>query len=74
MFPDETPEPPDSISGNQSSCYICGRDLTKLQDDYKTRREGSYVRKAERPGERDRQVAYFIGLCIWCDYHWCQKT
>jgi len=70
---EETPEPPDSISGNQGSCYICSRDLTKLGEDFKVRKDYSYVRKAEKAGELPRRIAYFISLCIWCDYNWCQQ-
>lgn len=72
MFPDplETEEP-QAMTGNVGSCYTCGRNLAQLQQEYQVRKEYRYREgTAKNPG---RLIAYFMTLCVWCDYQWRQS-
>jgi hypothetical protein len=59
---DETPD-----SGNVSSCYMCDRDLTRLDEKLIDRRYETYVLEDNFSKDvlLDKRT-YVMSLCIWC--------
>lgn len=64
---EETPSqyPEAEPTGNTASCYLCGRDFSRLAAEHVIRRDYEYDARLDRK-DRPKMVRYFMSFCIWC--------
>jgi hypothetical protein len=64
LFPDPF-EPEAEPTGNTASCYLCGRDFSRLSAEHVIRRNYEYDARRDKK-DRPKMVRYFMSFCIWC--------